>query len=224
VRKIAVCLNRCICTIETQASLFITTYNNELGIYLNTGNFEKAKKIIPVIDKGLKTYTNHISGEMKMIFYYNIAYVYFGLNELSKSLKWLNLILNDTKTNLRLDVLSFALIINLIIHFELKHYKLLEHLVIATYRFLSKREKLYKLESIVLNFIRKKLPKINTLVQVEINVAFKELLKELNLLLKDPFEKKAYEYFDFISWLESKIEHKPFAKVVQEKTSRASKQ
>lgn len=36
-------------------------------------------------------------------------------------------------------------------------------------------------------------------------------------LLKIPYESKALEYFDFVSWLESKIENRPFAEVVREK-------
>ena len=48
-------------------------------------------------------------------------------------------------------------------------------------------------------------------------LAFRKLKTELEEIVKDPFEKRALEYFDFISWLESKIDNRPFAEVVREK-------
>ena len=60
----------------------------------------------------------------------------------------------------------------------------------------------------VLNFIRKKLPKITSQ---------NDLQKALLLLAKDSYEQKALKYFDFISWLDSKNENRPLAEIVKEK-------
>ena len=43
------------------------------------------------------------------------------------------------------------------------------------------------------------------------------LKKELLLLAKDPQERPAFDYFDFISWVESNIQKRPFKEIVQEK-------
>jgi len=40
---------------------------------------------------------------------------------------------------------------------------------------------------------------------------------EISVLLNDPFEKRAFEFFDMISWLESKIEKKSFAEIIKDK-------
>ena len=45
---------------------------------------------------------------------------------------------------------------------------------------------------------------------------FRELKEELEILAEDEYEKGAFEYFDFISWLESKIQGSDFEEVVQE--------
>jgi len=74
----------------------------------------------------------------------------------------------------------------------------------------------------VLSFIREKLPKVIT--QKELILAFRELKEELEEIIKDSFERKALEYFDFISWLESKIENCPFAEIVKEKANAVNKQ
>jgi hypothetical protein len=44
--------------------------------------------------------------------------------------------------------------------------------------------------------------------------AFKDLRHNIMRITKDPHEAIALDYFDFISWLESKIEGKRFSEVV----------
>ena len=78
----------------------------------------------------------------------------------------------------------------------------MEYRSISNHRFLDKRERLYKVETALLNFFQKTLPKI--IGQKELVLAFKDLKKELEEIFKDPFERKALDYFDFISWLDSK--------------------
>ena len=46
---------------------------------------------------------------------------------------------------------------------------------------------------------------------------FSELKSKLVFFSKDKNEKYALDYFDFISWAESKIENKSFVQVVKEK-------
>ena len=44
-----------------------------------------------------------------------------------------------------------------------------------------------------------------------------EWKKELEKIFKDPFEQGGIQDFDFISWLESKIENKSFGEIVRRK-------
>lgn len=71
------------------------------------------------------------------------------------------------------------------------------------------------MENIVLQFIRKKMPRIHTAKQQM--KAFVELRNDFVEIADDEYESKAFEYFDYISWLDSKIEKKSFAEVVREK-------
>jgi RNase P/RNase MRP subunit POP5 len=49
--------------------------------------------------------------------------------------------------------------------------------------------------------------------------AFSELKEVLLNIKEEPSVKNALKYFDFISWLESKIEKRSFAELVKEKMS-----
>ncbi len=199
-----------------QTELFITSSFLELAFYAATGEFKKGIVLVNEISKGLEQHKGKIHKVAEIVFFYSIFNIYFGAGDYSKSLQWLNKIINDTaNTETIPDIYCFSRINNLIVHYELGNMDILEYIVKSTYRFLSQRNRLYKVENTILNFIRSKLPKVDT--ARKLIHAFKELKTELEEITKDDFEKKALEYFDFISWLESKIENRPFAEIVREK-------
>ena len=47
--------------------------------------------------------------------------------------------------------------------------------------------------------------------------AFADLREHLIPLTTNPYEKRAFVYFDIISWLESKIQSRPVKEVIREK-------
>jgi hypothetical protein len=197
---------------ELNKHIFETSYSLELSIYQESGNFEKGIPLVKKIESGLNSYK--ISELYKVLLQLQIANLYFGTGKYNEALKWLNKIIHSSTLELRPDVLCHSRIFNLIIHFELGNKDFLEYTVISTYRFLYKRERLYKFETIILNFIRKS-AKANT--SKELIDLFKKLRSELLPLEKDPFEKKVLEHFDFISWLDSKIEKRNFADCVRQR-------
>ena len=206
------------CTKVIKAKVFERSYNHELTMYLTTCQFEKAVYLISDIEKGVEEFREAIDKQHEIIFYFDFAYLYFMQQEYKKALLWCNKIINDAVIDIRQDVYCFARILNLLIHYELGNEDLLEYRVKSAYRYLHKRQRLYKFETSVLNFIRKKIPHIVS--DKNLIGAFKELKTELEEITKDPFEKKAIEYFDFISWIESKIENRPFADIVRQKASK----
>jgi hypothetical protein len=184
-------------------------------MYLDPGKFSESMIVRDAIVDGMKKYSDRINPIEEITLLYNLFYSYFGTGEYSKALNIINKLLNEYRKELRYDVQSAARILNLILHYELKNNMLLEYNAVSTYRFLYKSKRLYKLETIILNFIKKKMPDIFT-PKDEVD-AFVELRKECLEISKHPYEKKAFEYFDYISWLDSKIEKKSFEEVVQRK-------
>jgi len=47
--------------------------------------------------------------------------------------------------------------------------------------------------------------------------AFRDLRDQLLPLQHNPYERRAFMYFDIISWLESKLEHRRVGEVINEK-------
>ena len=209
-------------SIDIKMKLFTSTYTAELVAYDYMGEYEKGIEIIDDVVAGIEKYQDKISKEEEILFYYNIAYLFFGANFLKNALRWLNKVLNDNESNLRQDVYSFSRLFSLIIHYELENYDLLDYMVKSTARFYQKRRKEYgreyKFEGVFIKYI-KKIAKCgdNRGKQRQL---FENLKEEIQIVATENYEKVALNYFDFISWFDSKIEDRPFMVIKQEKSKR----
>ncbi|MEW6469017.1 MAG: hypothetical protein AB1458_08845 [Bacteroidota bacterium] len=186
-----------------------------LHYYIHSGEYKKGVELFEQIEGAFGRLNPDISKSAEMSFYYTFAYIYFGAGDLRKSLFWLNKIINDTEAGVRDDILVSARLFNLILHYELGNESLIEYNVKSTYRYLLARNRLFRIETILLEFIRKKMPRSGS--KKEMLDAFRELKGQIEALTADPFERKALEYFDYVSWLEGKISGTPFAEVMKRK-------
>jgi len=200
---------------DVQLKLFTSSHNGELLACIAKGDFNTAKtRVIPAIVKGIGEYDDKINNEEVMNFYYNISRAHFGGGDYKNALKYINFVLNDSVTGLREDVYTFARLVNLIIHYELGNYDLLDYTIKSTKRFVAKSRKDYKFENVFLRDFKKLLKNKNS---EGVQKLFKVFKSDLIEVLEDPFEQAANEYFDFISWLDSKIDNTTFENTVKDK-------
>lgn len=201
---------------DIEVDIFRLSYMLELNKNIASGDFDKSVKLMPELEAGLYKYENKIVKPNLIAFNYLIAYSYFGVGNYDKSADWLNNIIHDTEENVSQDIFAFARILHLIVHYELHNLNILEYLFNSAQRYLSTRKRLFKLESVFLRFI-KKLSNINILDKKKSKELFIEFRKELGPLTDDPYEKKAFDYFDFLAWLDSKIEDISFQKAYKKR-------
>lgn len=201
-----------------KALVFKSSYTCALNIYINTGEYSKGVVKIKEIEEGLPRYSGLIHQSDVLVFYYCIAQIYFGEQNYSRALEWVNKIFNDpTLRNARKDILSFTYLFNLIIHFEKGDYDILTYYAKNTHRYLYKIERLYAFEEAILDFIREAIRKGSS-KKILISI-FRKLKNKLEELVKDPLEKEALQYFDIIYWLESKIDNKSFGEIIRKRAS-----
>lgn len=187
----------------------------ELDTYSMKGEFKKGIPLSARIEETLGKQGEMENKIRRVPIYYAFAYNYFGAGNFKRTLFWVNKILNDPDTNIRNDFQVFTRLLNILTHFELGNEKELEYFTRSTYRFLLRIKREHKIEGIILRFIRKKIHNANS--KKELLTAFGELKSQIEMLAQDPAEEEALRYFDFVSWLESKIQGKDFAEVVKEK-------
>lgn len=196
-----------------RSRLFTRSYNLEIDLYISTGQFRRGVSNLSSFVSELAAHEKEIRSQHRIGLYYNLAYLNFGAGQYDKALDWINRLLDEPDLKTREDLYSFGRILNLFIHYELGNDQLLEYIVKSTYRFLLKRKRLYKAESIVLKFLKK----YPNFTDRQILKGFREMYTELSSLTENEFEARAFEYFDFISWLESKLENRDFEEVSIEK-------
>ncbi len=197
--------------------MFSSANSIELTIYLQMGKFDEAVALVPTIESGLNKYNEKMSKVRLAYFYFSVAAAFFGAEKYSLALKWINKIINSPDVEESEDIYCFAQIISLIIHIELKHDNFIPHSFKTTHRFLSNRNRVYKFENVFLDFIAKVLKTTKREEQIKY---YKELKNELVTLKSDSFERSAFEYFDFISWAESKAERVSYRTIIEEKLER----
>ncbi len=186
-------------------------YDILLSAFNNACMFDKAVNIVKEAEKLIDENESIIDKSVKNITHQMGAFIYFTLEDYENALRLANRLLNDPDSLKFLEVYCFILLLRLLIHYEMGNYELIDYITKSTKRYLSKTEKLFNTEKIMLKFFAK-----------AINVSgssskpvFNELLMELEAL-KNSNEENFFLYFDFISWCKSKLEGKKFRQVLTE--------
>lgn len=189
--------------------LFETTHDINL-VYLN-GNYEESGELADQISETILYNTYSWDNYRIMMFDYKVACIYFGANQLDKCIFHLNRIINDVRPKFRGDIQCFARILSIIAHFDLGNEELVSYQVRSTYRFISKMEHVQKVHKEIFSFLRRTSSMSEDIMTSE----FKKLKRRLELLKKDPYERRPFLYLDIISWLDSKIEGITMAEAVR---------
>jgi len=195
-------------------NLFKTIYIHEINRHFMLGEFTAGVLIVKKLENELNAFIPKLDKHTVLIFWYKIACLYFGASNFRMAVKWLNKIINEKETALREDLHSFARIIRLISYFEMGDQELIEYSIKSTYRFLLKKGTLQHYQDLILGFLKNS-KQYNT--HKRLTVAFSEFKEEMEKLQSSRYEKRAFIYFDIISWLESKIENRPVEEIIKSK-------
>jgi hypothetical protein len=151
------------------------------------------------------------------VLYFNLAVLNFGLKKNSKALLWLNEIINNIENNsINTGLAIVSRLLRLIVFYELGHEEIIENHIRSTARFIAKQESPYLFDPFLLKLIKN----MNTLPnKKDLPEMMRQKKQELVLLLKDKTELRLLDYFDFISWIDSKIEQKSFVDIVKQKNN-----
>ncbi len=202
-------------SVNLQIRIFEILANSELLIIDQKGEHHRVEKTMSWIEKGLEAYQDKMNKEQQVLLFFNIAYLYFGAGDRSKTIAWLSNIINDKDDKIRRDIRSYARLFNLIVHYEQGNKELLEYLIRSTYRYLSKTKRDLRIETMILEYL-KKLAK--TRRSEQINEVLREMREQADQILQDPQERVFLEYFDLQAWLQSKTEGGDFSSAVREKS------
>lgn len=198
---------------DLSIKLFSSVNSIELTLLTHKGDFAAATKLAPIIEEGIRLYAHKIANARKAYLNFKLSVSYFGMEDYSSALFWINKILNDSSLDEKEDIMAFAQILNLLIHFEMKHTQLLGYALKNVQRFLKTRNRTYQFETIFLKYINK-IARSQNIFEIEEHLEIVQ--QELIAIKDDPFESAAFEYFDFLSWINAKLKKKPFAEMCKQ--------
>lgn len=195
----------------TRVRIFSRSYMLEFYLFATMGEPRKALPAVLHMEEGLVKFKNKIPREHLLVLYHNTFYIFFLAEKFSDALRWLNKILNDTDSS-REDIHGIARILNLVVHFEIGNMDMLPYAIKSSERFLSKRNRLYGLEKRMLKFFRKmsRISGVNKQRDY-----FLQLKKDIMASADEPAIKTAYEYFDFMNWINSKLSGEKMAVIIK---------
>jgi tetratricopeptide (TPR) repeat protein len=194
--------------VSVTVKIFTSTSIAELLIAERKGDYTKVLELADNLANSLDVYNDKLHKEQQIIIYYNLAYAYFGAGDYNKALRFINHILNDNEQILRQDIYSFARLFNLVIHYELGNYDLLEYVIKSTSRFFSKQVKDYEVEGIIITHLKKLMRTPNPADKRKVYLKAKE---DMEKAFSIPAERVVLHYFDFLVWVNAKIDATSFA-------------
>ncbi len=200
--------------------ILITSYTQEMNLYMHSGQYDKALDLIPVIEKVQKKYPETIEESRQLLFYFHFAYVHFIFGNYKKAHTYLFKILNyKGGIHTREDIYCHSKIVQLLIFYESGKESFPKGVLQSAIYFINKKEDLYPTEKVFLLFLRDKL--LKNLGASELQNEYHKIRQKIIHLQKNLEAEKTRFYFDFIAWIDSKIKGQKFKEVLIEKNNRA---
>jgi hypothetical protein len=179
--------------------LTLRIFNLELEYYRDTHQWDAAVELSKKIRPYLETDAIKIPTDYRLLFHYQFANIHFHKGEYTEALKLLNVIINGNFRKVRPDILLYSRLLNIVVHYELGNYTLLEYLTGNARRSLVRDRQLTTFQEKVITLI-------SNLSQADRHQKV-VLLREAQEYLegKSEYLATALDYLDLRTWVADKL-------------------
>jgi hypothetical protein len=191
---------------------FIYINAAKINRHLMEGTFAEGLRLIHEIEGPMHDSAPYMDMHRLLVFNYKIANLHFGAGDYGTCIDYLQRIMAG-QGDLRIDLQSYARLLHLMAHYELGNYELMESLSKSVYRFMAKMKNLTVVEEEMFRFLRHSF----VISPRELQPELEKFLYKIKHLEGNRFETRAFAYLDIISWVESKVYHKPLSTIIKEK-------
>ncbi|MBX3239083.1 MAG: hypothetical protein KIT80_09900 [Chitinophagaceae bacterium] len=160
--------------------------------------YEAVSELIQSMGKDWQMY-QMVDEEKQWELYFYMAISFYWQNNLNKAHKWINQVLQLHIAHKHWLICKAVRLLNIVIYYELGDNDYLEYEIKAYKRFFEK-EHLLKSELLLFQYIRLK-PEVKYLRRQPLQ----ELVKEMDSLLDDRFERQLLKYFDCLQWISERL-------------------
>lgn len=183
----------------------IKLHSNQLRLYLHYGSKSLFKEHAIAFKELVLNYIDTLRSSNGFI---DLATIFFSeiiLEEWEAAEITYNRLTNYKMRGYRNDIEAIIRLLGIIVYYETKNIELLESAVDATYQFIRTKDFLSKFIRQFINLFKYKI--ISALNEREEIELLKQFRTETTTFFEEhPKEKNVLNYFDFIAWLDSKVE------------------
>lgn len=201
-------------TANIKLNYFKTRYLQEINYHFLTGQFASGTLIVSRFNKELEKFGKYLDEHSLKLFYYKIGCLYFGAENYRKSLVWLMRVQMSGSAGVRKDLIMFSAIMILICYYETGDARQMETQLKKLYRVLGQSKSFSSYTLQIMDFIRSVSRESS---RKKLTQHFIRLRKAMIEVEKSERERRAFIYFDIISWLDSKLSGKKVEEVIQKK-------
>lgn len=198
-------------TREFKLNAICLLFQYELFPYIDNGLFTKALEIVEKYKPILYEKASMLSPVRKseLMLYTSIAY--FGEQKYHEARRWIRYAVIDHNIKY-MPLMKTIRLMQLIIYYELGENDIIQYEANSIIRKLSAaKERAFKTERLILSFVNRN----DVPIQKRQREAYlKQLSPKIREIREDKYEHQLLYLFDFISWIESKIQHIPLNKAL----------
>jgi len=198
---------------NSQIRSFLYVHSARLDHITLNGTFSNAETVIAKSLNRIRRYNYKLDDHRIMVFYYKFAWLYLGAGKVNKSIDYLNRIINNELNKLRVDLQNYSRVLQLICHYELGNFDILQYLLNTHSNYFNRQQSLNTFLKLAMNMFHElRMKGISDHKSV-----FEQYLNEFKKIGRTRYKRRALVYLDIISWLESKIAGISLEQVIQNK-------
>lgn len=182
--------------------------SHELSLFIDQGAFAEG---LVELHTYRTTEQSVASRHPATLLLFQSALLYFGAGQFTRALAYVNQALNTSAASLSGELYTLFRLLNLLIHIELENHDLLHYEIKSVERTLKKQQKLFQVERVLLNFLKKY---IETTYHTDL---LTKLSQQLTALANQPHEGQLLRYLDLISWANAKLHRLSLQQVIHTK-------
>ncbi|MBQ4278973.1 MAG: hypothetical protein IJC16_03335 [Rikenellaceae bacterium] len=188
-------------------------FTNRLNKHFFEGSFEEGIALIPRVEAYITRFAMQLNLHNKMLLYYKIACLYFGMGNYTKCIHFLGRITATRDPQIRRDLQCFSRMLTLIASYEAGIDYNLDYQIKSVFRFLVKMNDMNQVQREMLSFLKK----LNSIYESDVKEQLAVLYERLKPYENHPYERRTFYYLDVLSWLESKMSGRSVAEIIRQK-------
>lgn len=174
--------------------------NTEMLLYVKNCDMNRGRQTAKRVENEILKYRTEVPQQVKVSLLGNTTAFHIIDGNFEAALRINNLMIKESSVNFRSDIHFIAKILQLLIHYEMKNYSLLEYLTLSVHKFLKSHNALFKTEALLIDFFKEAIKH----PEDEHGKLFDELAFRLEKTRKDFRYHNLISIFDFKAWAISK--------------------